>query len=674
MPLLSFDGVSAEYGATTVFSDLTFSLQPGQRLGVVGPNGAGKSTMLKLVSGELEPAAGKITRERRARIGMLDQFDAALTTNTVLEQTISARTDLLDLRHRLHDLEQRLAAGEHGADVLAEYGAVQERYEHGGGYTLEARAREVLGGLGFLDEALDHPCSELSGGQGRRVQLAQLLLLETEIFLLDEPTNHLDLGSIEWLEDYLKASSQAMLIVSHDRRLLDDVADSILELEAGRGYTYPGSYSKFVRLRAERRREQLRQYQAQQEYIAHQEAFIQRYKAGQRAREARGRQTRLERLERVAPPTTDKEIRIRFGGPTAAAVALRGKGLVAGYAGRGDEAATPLVETPAFEVESGGRVAIIGPNGSGKTTLLRTLQGSLEPLKGSVGYGSRVRSSYYDQHLGDLPEDQTLVEVLQAAQPLSEESARNHLARLLFRGDDVFKRVRQLSGGERSRLALARLMLDQGNLLFLDEPTNHLDLPSQEVLQEALMDFPGTIVFVSHDRELIDGIATTSWWLEPAEGPGAAVLSRVKIEQGGYRQHKSGGVAPVQVRATRQAGTLAPGSARPATSSAAPSLGKAPGASRAAAAVERKARAAAARHVADLEARIEAGEARLREIQARLGDPELYRYPIEAEILGREHKDLTERMTSLYREWESAAGRVPEPAAGAPAGAAGSAD
>src|ERR1700737_1615887 len=234
MPLLSFDGVSAEYGATTVFSDLTFSLQPGQRLGVVGPNGAGKSTMLRLVSGELEPAAGKITRERRARIGMLDQFDAELTTNTVLEQTISARADLLDLRHRLHDLEQRLAAGEHGADVLAEYGTIQERYEHGGGYTLEARAREVLGGLGFLDEALDHPCSELWGGQGRRVQLAQLLLLETEIFLLDEPTNHLDLGSIEWLEDYLKASSQAMLIVSQDRRLLDDVAASILELAAGR--------------------------------------------------------------------------------------------------------------------------------------------------------------------------------------------------------------------------------------------------------------------------------------------------------------------------------------------------------------------------------------------------------------------------------------------------------
>ncbi|MEA2645362.1 MAG: ATP-binding cassette, subfamily er 3, partial [Chloroflexota bacterium] len=320
MPLISFDAVAAEYGATTVFSDLTFALQPGQRLGVVGPNGAGKSTMLRLISGEGEPAAGNVTRQRGLRVGMLDQFDADLGAADVLEQTISARADLLDLRHRLHALEQRLATGDHGDAVMAEYSDVQHRYDHGGGYTLEARAREVLGGLGFLDEALEHPAAELSGGQRRRVQLAQLLLLDADVYLLDEPTNHLDLGSIEWLQDYLRAAPQAMLIVSHDRRLLDEVADSILELEAGRGYVYTGNYSKFVRLRAERRREQLRQYEAQQGHIAHQEAFIQRYKAGQRAREARGRQTRLDRLERVDAPTTDREIKIQFGGPPSAGV------------------------------------------------------------------------------------------------------------------------------------------------------------------------------------------------------------------------------------------------------------------------------------------------------------------------------------------------------------------
>jgi ATP-binding cassette subfamily F protein 3 len=648
MPLLSFDGVSAEYGATTVFSDVTFSLQPGQRLGIVGPNGAGKSTMLRLISGETAPSAGTITRERRARFGMLDQFDAELTTATVLEQTISARKDLLNLRHRLHGLEQRLGVGEHGPEVLAEYGTIQEQYEHGGGYTLEARAREVLGGLGFLDEALDRPCSELSGGQRRRVQLAQLLLLDTDVFLLDEPTNHLDLGSIEWLEDYLKAAPQAMLVVSHDRRLLDDVADSILELEAGRAYTYPGNYSKFVKLRAQRRREQLRQYQTQQEYIAHQEAFIQRYKAGQRAREARGRQTRLERMKRVAAPTTDKEIQIRFGAPPSAALAVRSKGLVAGYPAQGAAAAVPLVQVPPFEVEAGARVAIIGPNGSGKTTLLRTMWGSLEPVSGSVTYGTRVHGSYYDQHLGDLPENSTLVEVLQAAQPLSEESARSHLARLLFRGDDVFKRVRQLSGGERSRLSLARLMLDQGNLLFLDEPTNHLDLPSQEVLQDALSDFPGTIVFVSHDRELIDGLATHSWWLEPPQDRAPGIIATVKLETGGYRRHHGGGVAPVQVRAA-----ASPAAGRPPVE-VPPSPTPADRArSRAEAAAERKLRAAAARRVADIEKRVAAGEARLREIEAKLADPDLYRFPMEADILGREHQRLSGEVTELYGAWES---------------------
>jgi ATP-binding cassette subfamily F protein 3 len=423
-----------------------------------------------------------------------------------------------------------------------------------------------------------------------------------------------------------------MLVVSHDRRLLDDVADSILELEAGRGYTYSGNYSKFVKLRAQRRREQLRQYETQQEYIAHQEAFIQRYKAGQRAREARGRQTRLERMERVAAPTTDKEIQIRFGGPPSAALAVRSKGLVAGYPAQGGAAAVPLVQVPPFEVVSGARVAIIGPNGSGKTTLLRTLQGSLDPISGSVSYGARVQSSYYDQHLGNLPEGRTLVEVLQAAQSLSEESARSHLARLLFRGDDVFKRVRQLSGGERSRLSLARLMLDQGNLLFLDEPTNHLDLPSQEVLQDALSDFPGTIVFVSHDRELIDGLATHSWWLEPPEDQAAGVIATVKMETGGYRQHHSGGIAPVQVRPA----AAARAASQPATD-APPSPTTADRArSRAEAAAERKLRAAAAKRVADLEKRVGAGEARLREIEAKLADPDLYRLVAE-----------------LYSAWES---------------------
>jgi ATP-binding cassette subfamily F protein 3 len=538
MPLLSFSGVTVEYGATRVFDGVTFALETRQRMGLVGPNGAGKSTLLKLAEGSLSPSAGRVDRRRGLRLRVLSQFDADFGHATVLDQALVARQDLLDLRHQLHALEQRLAAGESADALLHEYGDAQASYEHGGGYTLESRAREILGGLGFLDQALEQDPSALSGGWRRRLQLAQLLMQEADVFLLDEPTNHLDVASIEWLEEFLRGAAQAMLIVSHDRRFLDNVAGSILELEAGQGYQYPGSYSKFVQLRAARRREQLRQYETQQEYISHQEAFIQRYKAGQRAREARGRATRLERMQRVDAPPDDKEIRIRFGGPASAALPLQSRGLVAGYDAR------PLLSVPAFEIAAGQRVAIVGPNGSGKTTLLRTLEGGLHPLHGSVGYGARVLRSYYDQHLGDLPEDSTLIEVLAAAHPIDEESARHHLARLLFRGDEVFKKVRQLSGGERSRLALARLMLDQGNLLFLDEPTNHLDLPSQEVLQEALLAFPGTLVFVSHDRELIDRLATQTWWIAPlkaATGDGAA--STVEITAGGYLSLRQGTAA-----------------------------------------------------------------------------------------------------------------------------------
>jgi ATP-binding cassette subfamily F protein 3 len=535
MPLLSFSGVAVEYGATRVFDGVTFSLEPRQRLGLVGPNGAGKSTVLRLAEGSLSPSAGRVDRRRGLRLRVLSQFDADFGHATVLDQALVARQDLLDFRHQLHALEQRLAAGESTDALLHEYGEVQASYDHGGGYTLESRAREILGGLGFLDQALEQDPSALSGGWRRRLQLAQLLMQEADVFLLDEPTNHLDVASIEWLEEFLRGASQAMLIVSHDRRFLDNVAGSILELEAGQGYQYPGSYSKFVQLRAARRREQQRQYETQQEYISHQEAFIQRYKAGQRAREARGRATRLERMERVEAPPDDKEIRIRFGGPASAALPLQSRGLLVGYDAR------PLLSVPAFEIAAGQRVAIVGPNGSGKTTLLRTLEGGLRPLGGSVGYGARVLRSYYDQHLGDLPEDSTLIEVLAAAHPIDEESARHHLARLLFRGDEVFKKVRQLSGGERSRLALARLMLDQGNLLFLDEPTNHLDLPSQEVLQEALLEFPGTLVFVSHDRELIDRLATQTWWIAPVKSAaGEEPASIVEIAAGGYLALRQG--------------------------------------------------------------------------------------------------------------------------------------
>ncbi|MHB8507406.1 MAG: ABC-F family ATP-binding cassette domain-containing protein [Candidatus Dormibacteria bacterium] len=657
MPLISFSGVSAEFGAETIFSDVTFALERRQRLGIVGPNGAGKSTLLKIAMGELEAAQGKVERERRLRIGRLDQFDTEFTAESVLEQTMSAQGELLEMRHRLHQLEQRMSAGDHGEATMRAYGEVQEAYDHGGGYTLEARCREVLGGLGFLDEMLDRDPRHLSGGQRRRVQLAQMLLVDSDVLVLDEPTNHLDLASIEWLEEYLNSSPQAMLVVSHDRRLLDNVAESMMELEQGSAYVYPGNYTKFVGLRADRRADQMRRFEAQQEFINHQEAFIQRYKAGQRAREARGRATRLERLERVEAPPDDKAMHIKFGGPPSAGVPLQSQGLLAGYPDH------PLVQVPRFTVNAGDRIAIVGPNGAGKTTLLKTLQGNLKPLDGGVAYGARVSVSYYDQHLGDLPAEKDMIEVLSDVHPVSEGTARHHLARLLFRGDDVFKKVRQLSGGERSRLALARLMLDQSNLLFLDEPTNHLDVPSQEVLQEALLRFTGTIVFVSHDRELIDNLATHTWWLE--EG-------RITIHDGGY------GRRPRLVATAAPHGHSAPpsepkhelrGRAAVVGSASAAQPRRVGAEVRAQAAAERKARSDAKKRVDAAERAVAAAEAEIKTMEARLADPDLYRFPLEAELLGKRHATATVRLAELYAEWERVMAAAGEGAqAGAPAG------
>src|SRR6202011_6208606 len=332
---------------------------------------------------------------------------------------------------------------------------------------------------------------------------------EADLLLLDEPTNHLDLEAIEWLEEFLRLSHAGMLIVSHDRRFLEHTADDILELQAGTGERYPGNYRQYLRLRRERRALRQKEYDAQQEYIARTEEFIRRYKAGQRAREARGRQTKLDRLDRVAPPSDDQQIRIRLRASSTSDLIFQSDGLTLSYGSSGGG-----VMVPAFTISAGERVAIVGPNGSGKTSLLKALLGELRPLKGRVKTGPRVAMRYYDQHLADLDPDKTVLTELQDAFGLPEETLRTFLGRLLFRGDDAFKVIRSLSGGEKSRVALAKLMLDDAGLLLLDEPTNHLDIPAQEMLEEALQDFEGTIVFVSHDRYFIDAIATRLWTIE----------------------------------------------------------------------------------------------------------------------------------------------------------------
>src|SRR5438093_707093 len=638
MPLLRVERLTLTYGATEVLSDLTFQVEPRQRLGMVGANGSGKSSLLRAISGELTPAAGSLTLAPRTRTAYLAQELEAGPHESVYADALHSRTDIIRLRERLTGLEAALsgATGAGLATLVEEYGEVQHEYERLDGYAYDNRVAEVLHGVGLTEADQALPPSALSGGQRRRLALARLLLQDADLLLLDEPTNHLDLAAIEWLEGFLRLSRAGMLIVSHDRRFLEHTADDILELQAGAGEWYPGDYRQYLRLRRERRAVRQKEYDAQQEYIARTEEFISRYKAGQRAREARGRQTKLDRLERLAPPADDQQIRIRLQASGTSELIFQSDGLELVYPGpatpreprfkamRAFEASVWKLSVPAFTVTAGERIAIVGPNGSGRTSLLKALLGELRPRRGRVKTGPRVTMRFYDQHLADLDPSKTVLTELQDAFGLPEETLRTFLGRLLFSGDDAFKTIRSLSGGEKSRVALAKLMLDDAGLLLLDEPTNHLDIPAQEMLEEALQDFEGTIVFVSHDRYFIDAIATRLWVIDD----GAVTLHLGNYSDLERRRQRvpRAGAGTEQARARRADQAIA---------------------------LDRKAAAS----TPGVEDRIDELEAEVRRIEAQLADHWTYDDPARVAELAPAHEDRSEQLRALYQEWEQAAGQ-----------------
>jgi ATP-binding cassette subfamily F protein 3 len=384
-----------------------------------------------------------------------------------------------------------------------------ERFEQHGGYDFEQRTERVLTGLGFERERWDRPARELSGGQRTRAQLGRLLLEEPDLLLLDEPTNHLDLATTEWLEHFLSTWPHALIVVSHDRYFLDHVTRRTVELIDGKIESYPAPYSRYVALRAERYARQHKEFAAQQQTIARTEDFVRRYGAGQRAREARGRQTRLDRLERLADRPGEERLRLGLAAATASGqVVLSTTRLRIGYKDK------QLLRVPNTQVLRGARIALLGPNGSGKSTLLRTLMDEVPPLGGAFEWGHNVQLGYYAQAHEGLNLNRTVIDEIRDARPMSEGDARSYLARFLFTEEEVFKRVGDLSGGERSRVALARLMLQPANMLLLDEPTNHLDIPARQVLEEELRAYPGTILMVSHDRYFVAAVATEIWAIE----------------------------------------------------------------------------------------------------------------------------------------------------------------
>jgi ATP-binding cassette subfamily F protein 3 len=504
MTVISASGVGVSYGAHDVFGDLSFDVPPGVKVALVGPNGSGKTSLLRVMARLDQPTAGQLYWARGTTIGYLPQIPDLPEQGTLWGEMLRIFAPLLEQAEELRQLEALMSQQ---SQVMERYGQALEAFELAGGYTYELEMRQVLTGLGFAEVDYERPLAQLSGGQKTRALLARLLLQKPNLLLLDEPTNHLDIAAIEWLEGYLKEWTGAVVVVAHDRAFLDQVVERVWDLRWGRLVSYPGNYSKYVAIRAERRARQQAEYERQQEFIAQEEDYIRRNIAGQRTRQAQGRRKRLERLERLERPRQDKRVGLQLQ--------ARGRtgDLVLGLyeLGIGYDRRVPLFTCQEIELRRGQKVALLGPNGSGKTTFLRTVMGDLKPLWGRLRVGASVQMGYFSQARIDLNPEHNVLESLLDAQDMPLGQARGVLGRYLFSGDEAFKLVRDLSGGEQSRLALARLTLQGANVLLLDEPTNHLDVSSQEVFQQVIADFEETVLLVSHDRYMIRTLSTAVW-------------------------------------------------------------------------------------------------------------------------------------------------------------------
>lgn len=502
--LVRFNDVSRSFGVLDLFRNVSFELQPGQKVGLIGPNGSGKTTLLGLFEKPDDADTGTVARRPGLRIGRMEQIPD-LGNATVFEVAVESFAALTSTETRIAELEAAISDRPTDADLLETYSRLQHEFEFHGGYTYRTRTEAALLGVGFIRDLFSRPAQSLSGGEKNRLALVRLLLADVDLLLLDEPTNHLDIRSIEWLEHFLSDTGKAIVLVSHDRFFLDRVVGRILEIDGGRVTAYSGNYSAFVEQRDERRATREREWQRQQAYIERTEDFIRRNLAGQKTKQAQSRRNRLERMERVERPATENS-GVRFQFDTSIRTGryvVTARDLAIGYAGN------RITEKLNLSVERGHRWAFLGPNGSGKTTLLRTCTGLLPPLEGDLTWGERVEFGYYDQQLDDLSPSATVIEELRTVDSRATDGAlRSFLAQFLFRGEDAFKNVGSLSGGEKSRLTLAKIIYSAPPLLALDEPTNHLDIPAREALEAALEVYPGTMIFVTHDRRLVERIAT----------------------------------------------------------------------------------------------------------------------------------------------------------------------
>ena len=655
--LFRLSDVYKSYGTQDVLRGLSMQVNPGEHVGLVGRNGSGKTTMFRLIAGDEPADKGEVIRARGVRLGLLAQHIHFEPGSTVHESALAAFGHLQRIEHEMHELEHRMADADGDLEaVLERYSDLQHQFEREGGFAYAAKAESILQGLGFDRDTWSMETEKLSGGQQNRLGLARLLLAEPDVLLLDEPTNHLDVNAVEWLEEFLQASTAGFVIVSHDRYFLDRCCRRIVEVDNGRASSYTGNYSDYLVEREERREIQQRAYDNQQQLIAKTEEFIRRNLAGQKTKQAKSRRTMLAKLERVDAVRVDRasgDFRLQKIERTGNHV-LMVEDVTIGYS---DEV---LARDISFILRRGECLGIIGPNGSGKTTFLKTILNKTPALSGEVRWGTKVQVGYYAQQLDDLDDRNEIIMELRRVAPSTATAGelRTFLAKFLFTGDDVYKHVRDLSGGEKGRLALAKLIYSRVNVLVLDEPTNHLDIPSREALEEALDAYEGTIITISHDRYFLDRVATQILALDTDEL--AVHYNGDYTEYHYWRAARLAQGLPliedkefdVNKTRTSEPDTVASAPQQSAQPSKQTKGKKVTAPKSPVVKVIKKNKPAVSPE--SLESEIARAEKKLQEISERMSQPEVARDATELIKLDADYKQTEAQLSSLYEQWDQA--------------------
>ncbi|MBZ5535559.1 MAG: ATP-binding cassette domain-containing protein [Acidobacteriia bacterium] len=641
--LVRFEHVKISFGAAEVLEEASFQIDPGERIGLIGRNGSGKTTILRLIAGQIAPDAGTIVRSAQLQISYLEQLVHGESNATVFKAAEGVFSGLLSQEREIELLTHRLS--DPAFDGMREPDSVRlsdllHQFELRGGYSFRARTEAVLMGLGFGRSDFSRPCEEISGGQMNRLNLARLLLGEPNLLLLDEPTNHLDLEAVAWLEDFLQSYPSAFLVVSHDRYFLNRVVRRIFELENGRIQTYSGDYSSYHRQRQLRIEQATKAYGQQREWIERTEDYVRRNIAGQKTKQAQSRRKMLAKVERLEKPS-DSEESARFDFHVTLPSAHRVLEIEDGAIGYGETAIVKGIELKLFRGE---RYGVIGRNGSGKSTFLKTICGRLKRLSGAWIPGERVHLGYYDQTLENLNASNTVLEELRLLAPLATDGElRSFAARILFKGDDVFQGIESLSGGEKSRLSLAKLICQHPNFLLLDEPTNHLDIASREALEEALTEYDGTLLVATHDRYLLEQLVSRLLVFEDG---------KMELFDARYSEYVKGSSAAPSLlpEDTKMKGSKDEGKRGvrlsladvPKTETETARGVRKPGTNR-----ERQ----RVQDLARLEDEITKLELELRDLEERLSDSTNYSDPSQIKSLSETYQSLTEQLRRLYDEW-----------------------